>query len=660
MSSLRDEWKTFATKQLKGKNVDELIWKTNEGIAVKPIYFSNDVNERITQEIPGKFPFTRGPYPTMYSQKPWTIRQYGGFSTVEDSNKFYKENIAAGQQGLSVAFDLATHRGYDSDDIRVQGDVGMAGVAIDSVEDMKSLFDGIDLSKISVSMTMNGAVIPIMAMFIVAAEESGVQQKQLSGTIQNDILKEYMVRNTYIYPPDHSMRIIGDIFSYVSENMPKFNSISISGYHMQEAGATTVLELAFTIADGLEYCRTGIKAGLNIDDFAPRLSFFWGISMNFYMEIAKMRAARRLWADLMKEHFNPKNIKSCMLRTHCQTSGWSQTEQDPYNNIVRTTVEAMAAVFGGTQSLHTNSFDEALALPSRFSSRIARNTQIILQEETGIPKVIDPWGGSYLMEALTDEIYEEAKKLINEVEAMGGMVKAVAEGMPKMKIEECAAQKQAAIDSGKEVIVGVNKYRLEKQEQVEVLVVDNKVVRETQISKIKKIKANRDLNKVNKCLEELTKAAETDGNVLSKAVECARHRATVGEISVAMEKVFGRYVAADRLVSGAYFSAFSDLDELKNVQNKVREFEKAEGRRPRILVAKMGQDGHDRGAKVIATGFADVGFDVDLGPLFQTPEEVAQQAVDADVHCVGVSTQAAGHRTLIPLLSEALKTMGRP
>jgi methylmalonyl-CoA mutase len=645
---------------MKGKSADELIWKTNEGIAVKPIYFSSDVNERISEEIPGKFPFTRGPYATMYSQKPWTIRQYGGFSTVEDSNKFYKENIAAGQQGLSVAFDLATHRGYDSDDIRVQGDVGMAGVAIDSVEDMKALFDGIDLSKISVSMTMNGAVIPIMAMFIVAAEESGVEQKQLSGTIQNDILKEFMVRNTYIYPPDHSMRIIGDIFSYVSKNMPKFNSISISGYHMQEAGATTVLELAFTLADGLEYCRTGIKAGLSIDEFAPRLSFFWGISMNFYMEIAKMRAARRLWADLIKQHFNPKNIKSYMLRTHCQTSGWSQTEQDPYNNIVRTTVEAMAAVFGGTQSLHTNSFDEALALPSRFSSRIARNTQIILQEETGIPKVIDPWAGSYLMEALTDEVYKEAKKIIDEVEAMGGMVKAVAEGMPKMKIEECAAQKQAAIDSGKEVIVGVNKYRLEKQEPVEVLVVDNKVVRETQVSKIKKIKANRDSNKVNKSLEELTKAAETDGNVLSKAIECAKYRATLGEISLAMEKVFGRFVAADRLVSGAYFSAFSDLDELKNVQNKVREFEKAEGRRPRILVAKMGQDGHDRGAKVIATGFADVGFDVDLGPLFQTPEEVAQQAVDADVHCVGVSTQAAGHRTLIPLLSEALKTMGRP
>ena len=659
-SSLREEWKSLAQKQMKGKSPEQLVWKTNEGIDVQPLYLSSDVRDRIQSEIPGQFPFTRGPYPTMYAQKPWTIRQYGGFSTVEESNKFYKENIKAGQQGLSVAFDLATHRGYDSDDIRVQGDVGMAGVAIDSVEDMKALFDGIDLSKISVSMTMNGAVIPVMAFFIVAAQESGVDQKLLSGTIQNDILKEFMVRNTYIYPPEHSMRIIGDIFSYVSKNMPKFNSISISGYHMQEAGATAVLELAFTLADGLEYCRTGIKAGLTIDEFAPRLSFFWGIGMNFYMEIAKMRAARRLWADLIQQHFQPKNIKSCLLRTHCQTSGWSQTEQDPYNNIVRTTIEAMAAVFGGTQSLHTNSFDEALALPSRFSARIARNTQIILQEETGIPKVIDPWGGSYMMEALTDQVYNEAKKLIDEVESMGGMAKAVAEGMPKMKIEECAAQKQAAIDSCKEVIVGVNKYRLEKQDAVEVLVVDNKVVRETQISKLNKIKSNRNSNQVQTNLEELTKAAKTDGNLLEKAIECAKSRATLGEISSAMEAVFGRYVAADRLVSGAYFSAYSHSDELKAIQNKVKQFEQIEGRRPRILVAKMGQDGHDRGAKVIATGFADVGFDVDLGPLFQTPEEVAQQAVDADVHCVGVSSQAAGHRTLVPLLSEALKKMGRP
>ncbi|CAG2161226.1 unnamed protein product [Oppiella nova] len=659
-TTLKDEWKSLAQKQMKGKSSDELIHRTNDGIEVLPMYLADDVDEWAKGEIPGQYPFTRGPYPTMYAQKPWTIRQYAGFSTVEESNKFYRENIKAGQQGLSVAFDLATHRGYDSDDVRVQGDVGMAGVAIDSVDDMKALFDGIDLSKMSVSMTMNGAVIPVMAFYIVAAEEAGVQQKLLSGTIQNDILKEFMVRNTYIYPPHHSMRIIGDIFAYVSKNMPKFNTISISGYHMQEAGATPVIELAFTIADGIEYCRTGIKAGLTIDEFAPRLSFFWGIGMNFYLEIAKMRAARRLWAHLITKHFNPKDIKSCMLRTHCQTSGWSQTEQDPYNNIVRTTVEAMAAVFGGTQSLHTNAFDEALALPSRFSARIARNTQIIIQEETGIPRVIDPWGGSYMMEALTDEMYREALKLIDEVEALGGMAKAVAEGMPKLKIEECAAQKQAAIDSGKEVIVGVNKYRLEKEDPVEVLVVDNKVVRETQISKINQIKATRDSNRVNQCLQELTNASESDGNVLAKAIECAKSRATLGEISMAMEKAFGRYVAADRLVSGAYFSAYSQLDELKAIQRKIKEFEEFEGRRPRILVAKMGQDGHDRGAKVIATGFADVGFDVDLGPLFQTPEEVAQQAIDADVHCVGVSSQAAGHRTLVPMLSEALTKMGRP
>ncbi|CAG2101666.1 unnamed protein product [Medioppia subpectinata] len=658
--SVRDEWKSLAQKQMKGKSSDGLVWKTNDGIEVLPMYLADDVNQDIHSEMAGKYPFTRGPYPTMYAQKPWTIRQYAGFSTVEESNKFYKENIKAGQQGLSVAFDLATHRGYDSDDIRVQGDVGMAGVAIDSVEDMKGLFADIDLSKMSVSMTMNGAVIPVMAFYIVAAEEAGVEQKQLSGTIQNDILKEFMVRNTYIYPPNQSMRVIGDIFAYVSKHMPKFNTISISGYHMQEAGATAVIELAFTIADGIEYCRTGIKAGLTIDEFAPRLSFFWGIGMNFYMEIAKMRAARRLWAHLIKKNFNPKDIKSCMLRTHCQTSGWSQTEQDPYNNIVRTTVEAMAAVFGGTQSLHTNAFDEALALPSRFSARIARNTQIIIQEETGIPKVIDPWGGSYMMEALTDEVYKEAMKLIDEVEALGGMAKAVAEGMPKLKIEECAAQKQAAIDSGKEVIVGVNKYRLEKEDPVEVLVVDNKVVRETQINKITKMKATRDSNRANQALEDLTKASETNGNVLEKAVECARSRCTLGEISMAMEKAFGRYVAADRLVSGAYYSAYSQLEELKAIQQKIKEFEECEGRRPRILVAKMGQDGHDRGAKVIATGFADVGFDVDLGPLFQTPEEVAQQAIDADVHCVGVSSQAAGHRTLVPMLSEALQKLGRP
>lgn len=644
---------------MKGSDPDKLLWKTNENIILKPIYFEEDRVNDAKNEQPGKFPFTRGPYPTMYAQRPWTIRQYAGFSTVEESNKFYKENIKAGVQGLSVAFDLATHRGFDSDDIRVQGDVGMAGVAIDTVEDMKMLFNEIDLKKISVSMTMNGAVIPTMAFYIVTAEESGVEKKFLSGTIQNDILKEFMVRNTFIYPPEPSMRIIADIFAYVSENMPKFNSISISGYHIQEAGANAILELAYTIADGLEYCRTGIKAGLNIDAFAPRLSFFWGISMNFYMEIAKLRAARRLWAHLISKMFQPKDIKSCMLRTHCQTSGWSQTEQDPYNNIVRTTIEALAAVFGGTQSLHTNAFDEALALPSRFSARIARNTQIIIQEETGIPKIIDPWGGSFMMESLTDELYNEALKVIEEIEEMGGMAKAVGEGIPKMKIEECAAQKQARIDSGEEVIVGVNKYRLEKEETIDVLMIDNKKVRETQIAKLNQIKASRDEDACQRSLKALTDACTNGENVLARAVECAKLRATLGEISLAMEKVFGRYTPVDRLVSGAYFNSYSQVEELKLIQEKIKEFEAIEGRRPRILIAKMGQDGHDRGAKVIATGFADVGYDVDLGPLFQTPEEAAQQAIDADVHCVGVSSLAAGHKTLVPLLAESLKKLGR-
>lgn len=657
--SLREEWKKLATKQMKGKDPDNLIWKTYENINLKPIYFNEDRNHDSKNEMPGKFPFTRGPYPTMYAQRPWTIRQYAGFSTVEESNKFYKENIKAGVQGLSVAFDLATHRGYDSDDPRVQGDVGMAGVAIDSVEDMKMLFDGIDLKNISVSMTMNGAVIPTLAFFIVAAEESGVEKEFLTGTIQNDILKEFMVRNTYIYPPEQSMRIIGDIFTYTSKNMPKFNSISISGYHMQEAGANALLELSYTIADGLEYCRTGVKSGLNIDKFAPRLSFFWGISMNFYMEIAKMRAARRLWANLIQKYFNPKDQKSCMLRTHCQTSGWSQTEQDPYNNIVRTTIEALAAVFGGTQSLHTNAFDEALALPSRFSARIARNTQIIIQEETGITKIIDPWGGSYMMESLTDELYNEGLKLIEEIEQMGGMAKAVAQGIPKMRIEECAAIKQARIDSGQEVIVGVNKYRLEKEEKIDVLMIDNKMVRETQIAKLNKVKSERDENACQQALDALTEAAKSDSNVLEYAVECARRRATLGEISMAMEKVFGRYLAVDRLVSGAYYNAYSEAEDLKKIQLMIKNFEREEGRRPRILIAKMGQDGHDRGAKVVATGYADVGFDVDLGPLFQTPEEAAQQAVDADVHCIGVSSLAAGHKTLVPLLAESLKKLGR-
>uniref|UniRef100_T1J3J2 methylmalonyl-CoA mutase n=1 Tax=Strigamia maritima TaxID=126957 RepID=T1J3J2_STRMM len=635
-----------------------LIWNT-EGLQLKPIYVKKDV-EKMEDELPGKFPYTRGPYPTMYAQRPWTIRQYSGFSTVEESNQFYRENIKAGQQGLSVAFDLATHCGYDSDNVRVTGDVGMAGVAIDSVEDMKILFDSIPLNKMSVSMTMNGAVLPVLAMYIVSGLEQGVELDKLSGTIQNDILKEFMVRNTYIYPPEPSMQIVGDIFSYISANMPQFNSISISGYHMQEAGASAILELAFTIADGLEYARTGLKSGMTIDNFAPRLSFFFGIGMNFYIEIAKLRAARRLWAHLIKTHFSPKDPKSTMLRTHCQTSGWSLTEQDPYNNITRTGIEAMAAIFGGTQSLHTNSFDEALALPTKFSSRIARNIQIILQEETGICKIIDPWGGSYMMEALTDEMYNEAKKVIDEVESMGGMVKAVASGMPKLRIEECAARRQARIDSAQEVIVGVNKYRLEKEDLIDVRVVDNTKVRNGQIKKLNALKASRDNKKVQVCLEKLTKCAQTrTGNLLALSVEAAKARCTVGEITQAMEKIFGRHVATGSLVSGAYKTEYGQTNELVLVQEKVEEFEKMEGRRPRILVAKVGQDGHDRGAKVIATGFADLGFDVDVGPLFQTPDEVAQQAIDADVHVVGISSLAAGHRTLVPELARALKTRGR-
>ncbi|XP_053650705.1 methylmalonyl-CoA mutase, mitochondrial isoform X2 [Cherax quadricarinatus] len=659
-AGLDAEWAELAKKQLKGTDpAKRLMWKTPEGITLKPLYTIKDV-ENLLQELPGKFPYTRGPYPTMYANRPWTIRQYAGFSTVEESNKFYRENIKAGQQGLSVAFDLATHRGYDSDNARVHGDVGMAGVAIDSVEDMKTLFSGIPLDKMSVSMTMNGAVIPTMAMFIVAAEEQGVKQELLSGTIQNDILKEFMVRNTYIYPPAPSMRIIGDIFSYTAQHMPKFNSISISGYHMQEAGANAVLEMAFTLADGLEYCRTGLSAGLNIDQFAPRLSFFWGVGMNFYMEIAKMRAARRLWARLIESKFSPKSNKSTMLRTHSQTSGWSLTEQDPYNNIIRTTVEAMAAVFGGTQSLHTNSFDEALGLPTKFSARIARNTQIILQEETGIPKIIDPWAGSYAMEALTNEVYTAGKAIIDEVEDMGGMAKAVASGWAKLKIEECAAKKQAMIDSGKEIIVGVNKYKLEKEETVDVLMIDNNEVRSTQVEKLRKIRASRDTSRVEEALAVLEAAARGEGNLLAAAVEAARARASLGEISKAMENVFGRHVASDRLVSGAYKTEFGDQHELEAVTAKINEFVEVEGRRPRILVAKMGQDGHDRGAKVIATGFADLGFDVDVGPLFQTAAEVAQQAVDADVHVVGASSLAAGHRTLVPELVQALTDLGRP
>jgi len=660
-ASLDPAWAELAKKQLKGKDPAKLSWQTAEGLTIKPLYTSTDIPNEAGQELPGQFPFTRGPYPTMYANRPWTIRQYAGFSTVEESNKFYKANIAAGQQGLSVAFDLATHRGYDSDDPRVSGDVGMAGVAIDSVEDMKILFDDIPLDKMSVSMTMNGAVIPVMAMYIVAAEEQGVEQKQLTGTIQNDILKEFMVRNTYIYPPDASMKIIGDIFAYTSKNMPKFNSISISGYHIQEAGATATLEMAFTIADGIEYCRTGIKAGMDIDSFAPRLSFFWGVGMNFYMEIAKFRAARKLWAHLIQEKFQPKDMKSCMLRTHSQTSGWSLTEQDPYNNIIRTCIEAMAAVFGGTQSLHTNSFDEALALPSDFAARLARNTQLILQEETGITKVIDPWAGSFMMENLTEEVYQEAKRIVEEVEQMGGMAKAVASGWPKLKIEECAARRQANIDSAKEVIVGVNKYKLAKEDQIEVRSIDNAEVRESQLKRLQSVKTTRDPAAAEKCLQDIEASCSSgEGNLLELAVRAARARCSVGEISLAMEKVFGRHVASDRMVSGAYRSEYGENSEIEAVTKAINQFQEAEGRRPRILVAKMGQDGHDRGAKVIATGFSDLGFDVDIGPLFQTPDEVAQQAVDSDVHCIGVSSLAAGHRALVPDLVKSLEKLGRP
>lgn len=662
---LHAEWSRLARQQLKDQDPGSLSWKLDDGFSMKPLYTKTDTdaNDIGNEELPGKFPFTRGPYPTMFAQRPWTIRQYAGFSTVEESNTFYRDNIRAGQQGLSVAFDLPSHRGYDSDNSRVYGDVGMAGVAVDSVEDMKLLFDEIPLNKISVSMTMNGAVLPVLAFYVVAAEEQGAKQNELQGTIQNDILKEFMVRNTYIYPPGPSMRIVGDIFSYTASNMPKFNSISISGYHMQEAGASAVLELAYTIADGLEYCRTGLRSGMSIDAFAPRLSFFFGIGMNFYVEIAKLRAARKLWAHLLKEHFAPKSEKSMMLRTHCQTSGWSLTEQDPYNNIVRTTIEAMAAVFGGTQSLHTNSFDEALALPTRFSSRIARNTQIILQEETNITRIIDPWGGSYMMESLTDELYHAAMKEIRDVEAMGGMTRAVAEGLPKLRIEECAARRQARIDSKQETIVGVNKYRPDVTERVDVLVVDNTRVRERQIEKLRRIRATRDEAGAQTALEALTEISRFPSpanNLLAQAIVCARARCTLGEISDALEVVFGRHEAHDRLVSGAYRTEYGSDAAVDSAMKNVEQFAKDEGRRPRILVAKIGQDGHDRGAKVIATGFADLGFDVDVGPLFQTPDEVAQQAVDADVHIVGVSSLAAGHMTLVPALRKCLDSFGRP
>ncbi|PKR81631.1 methylmalonyl-CoA mutase [Brumimicrobium salinarum] len=634
--------------------------ETAEKIDLKAFYQFEDIAALKQRHfVSGIAPYLRGPYSTMYSARPWTIRQYAGFSTAEESNAFYKRNLKAGQKGLSVAFDLATHRGYDSDHERVEGDVGKAGVAIDSILDMKLLFDGIPLDKMSVSMTMNGAVIPIMAFYIVAAEEQGVDQKQLSGTIQNDILKEFMVRNTYIYPPLPSMRIISDIFEYTSLNMPKFNSISISGYHMQEAGATASIELAYTLADGLEYLRAGIEAGLDIDAFAPRLSFFWGIGMNHFMEVAKMRAGRLLWAKIVAQ-FNPKNKKSLALRTHCQTSGWSLTEQDPFNNVGRTCIEAMAAVFGGTQSLHTNALDEAIALPTDFSARIARNTQIFLQEESGITDFIDPWGGSYYVEKLTDDLVNKAWELIQEVEGLGGMAKAIETGVPKMRIEEAAARKQARLDAGKDVLVGVNKYQLDKEEPIDILEIDNTKVRQSQIERLNQLKAERDEEKVQIALQELEKVAKSGkGNLLTAAVKCARERASLGEISQAMEKSFGRYQATIRSISGVYSSESMEDNDFNTAKAKADEFAQLEGRRPRIMVAKMGQDGHDRGAKVISTSFADIGFDVDVGPLFQTPKEAAKQAVENDVHVIGVSSLAAGHKTLVPQIIKELEIMNR-
>ncbi|MDP4127061.1 MAG: methylmalonyl-CoA mutase [Bacillota bacterium] len=650
---------TFA-EPLDGAALDHYKWQTMEQIDVKPVYDNKDLTgmEHLGY-VAGIAPFLRGPYPTMYVTKPWTVRQYAGFSTAEESNAFYRRNLAAGQKGLSIAFDLATHRGYDSDHPRVVGDVGKAGVAVDSILDMKILFDGIPLDKMSVSMTMNGAVLPIMAFYIVAAEEQGVHQSQLTGTIQNDILKEYMVRNTYIYPPEASMRIIADIFAYTSQHMPKFNSISISGYHMQEAGATADIELGYTLADGLEYVRTGLKAGIDIDSFAPRLSFFWAIGMNYFMEVAKMRAARIIWAKLVKQ-FNPKNEKSMALRTHSQTSGWSLTEQDPFNNVTRTCIEAMAAALGHTQSLHTNALDEAIALPTDFSARIARNTQLFLQDETGICKVVDPWGGSYYVESLTQDLVNRAWAHIQEVEELGGMAKAIETGLPKMRIEEAAARRQAQIDSGKESIVGVNQYRLDKEDPLEILEVDNTAVREAQIRRLKELRANRDEAVVKSALDAITKAAETgEGNLLALAIDAARARASLGEISDAYEKAVGRHKAIIRSITGVYSAEFGEDEQVAQVRKMADEFEKREGRRPRIMIAKMGQDGHDRGAKVIATAFADLSFDVDIGPLFQTPEETARQAVENDVHVVGMSSLAAGHKTLLPQLIEELRNLGR-
>ena len=651
------KWRDLASKQLRGKQVAELTWNTPEGIRVHPLYTAENLaGMPHVDTLPGFAPYVRGPMATMYAGQPWTIRQYAGFSSARDSNAFYRRNLAAGQKGLSVAFDLATHRGYDSDHPRVTGDVGKAGVAIDSVEDMKVLFDQIPLDQMSVSMTMNGAVLPIMAGYIVAAEEQGVKQEQLTGTIQNDILKEYLTRNTYIYPPKPSMRIVSDIIAYCSQQMPKFNTVSISGYHMMEAGANSVLQTAFTLADGLEYVRAAIAAGLDIDAFAPRLSFFFGVGMNFFMEIAMLRAARYLWHELLKP-FSPKNPKSSMLRTHVQTSGWSLTEQDPYNNIIRTTLEALAAVLGGTQSLHTNSFDEAVGLPTDFSARIARNTQIIIQEESQVCRVVDPLGGSYYIEALTDGVIQESRKIINEVEALGGMAKAIETGMPKLRIEESAARKQARIDQGLDVIVGVNKYRIETAAPMDVLEVSEQV-RQDQIRAITKLKAQRDDAAARSALNGVTRAAENGGNLLAASIAAMRARATVGEVSEAIEAVFGRYVATTQCISGVYASEYADRSIIDAIRKRTDRFMEQEGRRPRILLTKMGQDGHDRGIKVVATAFADLGFDVDISPMFQTPEEAAKMAVENDVHLVGASSLAAGHKTLVPQLIQALKAAG--
>ncbi len=650
-------WKELATKQMKGKPVDSLNWKTPEGITVKPLYTAEDIADLPhVNTVPGYAPFVRGPMATMYAGRPWTIRQYAGFSTAKDSNAFYRRNLAAGQKGLSVAFDLPTHRGYDSDHPRVVGDVGKAGVAIDSVEDIKILFDQIPLDQMSVSMTMNGAVLPIMASYIVAAEEQGVKQEQLTGTIQNDILKEYLTRNTYIYPPEPSMRIVSDIIAFCSQNMPKFNTVSISGYHMMEAGADSVLQCAFTLADGVEYVRAALNAGLDIDSFAPRLSFFFGVGMNFFMEIAMLRAARFLWHELISK-FNPKNPRSTMLRTHVQTSGWSLTLQDPYNNIIRTTMEALAAALGGTQSLHTNSFDEAVGLPTDFSARIARNTQLIIQEESQVCHVVDPLGGSYYIEALTAEIVTEARKIIDEVEEMGGMAKAIETGMPKMRVEEAAARRQARIDQGLDVIVGVNKYKIEDEPLKDILEVSS-TVRDEQVARLKEIKTTRDSEDVTKTLVAVTQAAESGDNLLAACITAMRARATVGEVSDAMEKAFGRFVATTQCISGVFAAEYGESEVFAALKKRTDEFNEREGRRPRILVTKMGQDGHDRGIKVIATAYADLGFDVDISPMFQTPEEAAKMAIENDVHVVGVSSLAAGHKTLVPGLVAELKKAG--